>query len=677
MKFWSGGKIKKKFLFLGVLFLLSLVSIIMNGYYYGDYAQGQLLVFQKSFLDQELHQKDPILLLKPQFYTYLFFILSFPSRMFGIENTYFFSYITVTFAFYVAVFLLARLLFKNDTVAYLSVILLLLNKPQVGEDSIFPVFFPRVFVFPILLFAVYFFLKDKYVPAFLLVGIGMNLHITSAVHLFLMMMFCFLFVWRTAGVSLTLKRIAGYSLLTFAISLPTFFWSLSSPTVDLFPPQSWWDIIELKFLHHLAVLWWGPFTWIRGGAFVLVFLLALRFRPQKELHQKVMGLMWGIVALAIIATFFYYVVPISVLVTLTLWRSVKFFTIFAIIYNANYLLETYKRGALEKLASAGMAVSLLLSNFKMVLLFILPLIAIRMRKKTVLFLSLIASFSVLFVASVIGSITLRIPYLYSLKMGFMPFLIITISLTLMLMYELTKGRVWKGSPKQVTAILLVSLVLLSTAVGILLIKKHHFANRMGAVYEHIMDSYAYDTSAVPLTSFSEIGQKPRAAGIVVRPITISSLNDFLTHPVTYLRYNVDFPGTASTDWKKAQVWARENTAKDDVFIVPPYISDFRALSERAILADWEDIAMVNYNVEVGKELLKRVQAACGAKLLGECVENACIDLCRKNYRGFTEDNFRRMASVYGADYVVVESPSTLNFNLVYSNSGFRIYRILG
>src|SRR3989338_3825229 len=55
---------------LGILFLLSMLSIVMNGYYYGDFQQGILLVFQKTYIDDELYQNDIMLGLKPHFYTY-------------------------------------------------------------------------------------------------------------------------------------------------------------------------------------------------------------------------------------------------------------------------------------------------------------------------------------------------------------------------------------------------------------------------------------------------------------------------------------------------------------------------------------------------------------------------------------------------------------------------------
>src|SRR6185503_15691006 len=70
-----------------------------------------------------------------------------------------------------------------------------------------------------------------------------------------------------------------------------------------------------------------------------------------------------------------------------------------------------------------------------------------------------------------------------------------------------------------------------------------------------------------------------------------------------LRFDLWRPGlhifAPRTPFVEAQLWARENTPKDAIFIVPPekwwiYETDWRVFSERSTTAQISDLAMVAY-----------------------------------------------------------------------------------
>ena len=658
------------------LIFLTIIGIGINGYFFGEFAQSQLLVFQESLSDSTLYHNDLMLMLRPYFYTYFFLMLSLPSSIFGLQNVYFFLYVLSMYFFYAAIFFLSKAIFKDTNAAYLSVVLLLINKPSIAVETIFPTLFPRTLVFPILLFAIYFFIIGRYKTSFILVGLSMNLHMTSALHVFLMLGFYLLVSLRRIGV----VKCFGYAALTFAFGMPVLIWSSLYPSVGFFPPQIWWDIVHLKFLHHLATFSWSPFLWVRGGSFILAFLLALKQKPEKEIHAKIMAMVLAIVIMSVSGTFFYYLIPVPVLVTLTLWISWKFFTVFAMIYAANHIIQIYNKELGHKIAITGFASSLFLSNFKAVLLFALALIALHFRdssrKKKLLFYVPMIVFFILSCLSILGSITTNIPYVYAFKVGFLPLLIILVSIFLMLIYEFFKEHL-KWQYQKTAAVAFVFAILALTLGGVLLLRKQ-LEYRQGAIYENMMESYEYDAKRLPpVSTFSEIAAKPYnfAQNQNVRPITFSLIKSMLKNPIDYFRHNVDIPNSLEVnEWRKVQIWINQNTGKNDIIVSPPNLKDFRSFSERAIVGEFEDISMVNYNIGIGLKIFGRVKDVCGSKLIGECVENACIDLCRRNYEKLTEKDFMRIANKYNASYIIVQNPKYLNFSLAYENREFRAYK---
>ena len=60
-------------------------------------------------------------------------------------------------------------------------------------------------------------------------------------------------------------------------------------------------------------------------------------------------------------------------------------------------------------------------------------------------------------------------------------------------------------------------------------------------------------------------------------------------------------------WVAVQRWARTNTARQTVFVVPPLLEGFRVESERAIYGDWKDGTQAFFDPAFGYEWLRRMQ----------------------------------------------------------------------
>lgn len=137
---------------------------------------------------------------------------------------------------------------------------------------------------------------------------------------------------------------------------------------------------------------------------------------------------------------------------------------------------------------------------------------------------------------------------------------------------------------------------------------------------------------------------------------------------------ISTPGKKADDWKAVQVWCKENTSKDALFVVPPYMSvyvpDFRVWSERSTFVNEKDGDIVFANAQIAMEWWRRMQE------LGYSESNYHRENDEEIYRGLDEARYQEIARKYGANYAVVEQPNHLKLSPIYSNRSFAVVDIV-
>ncbi|KKQ08296.1 MAG: hypothetical protein US19_C0028G0014 [Candidatus Daviesbacteria bacterium GW2011_GWB1_36_5] len=118
---------------------------------------------------------------------------------------------------------------------------------------------------------------------------------------------------------------------------------------------------------------------------------------------------------------------------------------------------------------------------------------------------------------------------------------------------------------------------------------------------------------------------------------------------------LQFPKEKS-DWINVQSWAKLNTSTQDIFLVPPDTTGFRIFSERPIIGDIKDGAAVVYSPEFAKQWYSRM-----SKLAG--------------YSSFDKQQFLNLRSELYFNYIVTKNSQILNFETVYRNPSFNVYKI--
>lgn len=126
-----------------------------------------------------------------------------------------------------------------------------------------------------------------------------------------------------------------------------------------------------------------------------------------------------------------------------------------------------------------------------------------------------------------------------------------------------------------------------------------------------------------------------------------------------------------TNWLDVQYWARQNTNKDDIFIVPPDLMGFRVESERTVYCEFKDGTLMNFNPDFGYEWARRIKG------LG-CNSGKSL---RESFKNLTEKDFLNIAAgtkeKQGRCFLVMYKEMPLpGFPEAYKNSRFRVYEVV-
>jgi len=130
-----------------------------------------------------------------------------------------------------------------------------------------------------------------------------------------------------------------------------------------------------------------------------------------------------------------------------------------------------------------------------------------------------------------------------------------------------------------------------------------------------------------------------------------------------------------------QIWAKNNTPKDAIFITPPalwwfYDLEWRVVSERSTVSTLSELlesAFLPSYIDYWRPRFEDVAPKALKQFSDDPLKN--IIITKKAYYSLSEKDIIRISKKYGAKYFVSEKPSQYQFPIVYQNNGFTIYMI--
>jgi hypothetical protein len=129
-------------------------------------------------------------------------------------------------------------------------------------------------------------------------------------------------------------------------------------------------------------------------------------------------------------------------------------------------------------------------------------------------------------------------------------------------------------------------------------------------------------------------------------------------PATYQR--VTPPYEKRGDWIDVQLWAKENTPINAMFITPPYLQGFRIFSERGAVVEWKDGTQQYFDMNYSYKWWERSD-----------------DIGKEDrafYDSLSKERLLELCKKYKASYIVFPSSKVLQLPRVYENKEFRMYK---
>ncbi len=129
-------------------------------------------------------------------------------------------------------------------------------------------------------------------------------------------------------------------------------------------------------------------------------------------------------------------------------------------------------------------------------------------------------------------------------------------------------------------------------------------------------------------------------------------------------------------WVDVQLYARDHTPKDALFIVPPYLAGFTVFSKRSILGDWlVGATCVWGDNDYASEWLARM------RMIGwdNFQDKEGWSDARRGYTTLSTDKFVEAAEKYNATHLVFEKVGNkrLKLPLIFENKQFILYFVQG
>ncbi len=129
-------------------------------------------------------------------------------------------------------------------------------------------------------------------------------------------------------------------------------------------------------------------------------------------------------------------------------------------------------------------------------------------------------------------------------------------------------------------------------------------------------------------------------------------------------------GRQKQSWYDLQHWSRENTARDVVFIEPPSQAGFRVESLRSSYGTWHDGTKAFFSEAYGELWWARMSS------LGCTDPDSLVENYKANKASDFQAIWENLDDQYSEAYVICFDDMALpEFDLVYSNEDFKVYRL--
>jgi hypothetical protein len=522
---------------------------------------------------------------------------------FALIQWFFCLFLTLTALFYLGKTISGSALAGYGTALLFSV---QLNDWTLGSPAIYINFFHHGLQWAIMLniFSLVLLLQKRLTGAFLLMGIAWNFHPMSVLFLF----FLFVPYWLAHRKEITFKTLLLCGIAFLFPALPILIKAVTYLSIPWEYGPEWMTGVLWNAWYTVLPSTWPLSAWFRAGLFFWLFVMGFSTLPPGEIKRDVGLFTITIGILCGAGTLFAEVIPIPFIMKMSLWRTTWLYIILALPCIIHLFVTQWDHRFLKRFIIVSTLI--LLTGYINYFPFY--------------YLLLFNSFFLLFLVVQSGS-------------------------------ENKRKKILAKSPVIYFACLLVLFIyqgifdwgLQGTIIG------------LGCVLLFLIIIKLLETS-------SPLAKSPSFCIISALAFMVLFDTGLLTYRGGAEIYYHGYVRGERDPWADIQIFAKENTHKDALFIVPPYCNDFGLYSERATLGDWAEGANILYmDNTFASEWLMRMKDLGWREFLG----------AKKGYNGLSGEEVISAAHKYGADFVVTEKPKQFKLDTFYENKQFILYRV--
>ena len=330
------------------LALLAVASTGWRGYRFGGSNQSLQIPLLKHLAEPELYRHDPVLSSFEGYPSFFFHALVPAVQAAGLAHVYFFLYIAAHLASLAALLALARRLFASSAVGLVAAFLYIGAVPSLGAEF---TYWPRLthahVAGAVLLWALYFHLRDRPRLAWALAGIAFDIHALYALHVAVLMAADSAWRWRERG----LRALALDGVVFVGLAAPALLWILGrhDPVSSAEWPL-WLEIMRRRSGPHTFPLSVPAGVYVRYLLLLAAAGLAWRAAPLDGPRRPVLRYALAVAALCAIGFVFSELLPVRRVIEAQLLRSTKWLTVFVLLWIARLIVDSWSWGGLARMA---------------------------------------------------------------------------------------------------------------------------------------------------------------------------------------------------------------------------------------------------------------------------------------------------------------------------------------
>ncbi len=581
------------------LLLISMLPVMVAGYHFGAGNQGIQIPFLARAIDARLFANDPMVVQTAADYpTFFFQILARLITVDEIPVTYFALHLLTSFAVVLAVFGLARVMFTDRMVAWVAVLLIAAghHRALAGDDLYSAGFTHTWAVFPLAIASLLAVYRGWPVAAFILAGLVFNLHALTGAYLAAMLGVVAMGEWPERR----WRALIGPAFFTVG-ALPTGLLMLHGAQ-DGFD-AAWIDITHLRSAEHS----FPSRGWCRGDADLPRFAcliglgaIAMSFRSRSKIHRRTVLLAIGAALLMLIGLLFSEWIVIPLVLRAQLFRCTRLLMIVAMCHIAAGIVGSWQ--------TVG-------------------------RSWFGLFEALLA---------IVTFACVAIPAL----VGWLP-----ISLALAIAVGLLHGRLSWVQMIVGCASLLVC-VAANRSIGFPLVGILPDGNLGTRNHGWVIGGWVI----LGVLAFLVAAHRLQRMWLIRLSYAMGVLSYCIC---TVIAWSAQTQADNADDWVQTQLWARQNTAPESLFLTPSQPGGFRIHSLRSVVSEWRDGTQAYFNATYGKSW--------------QAIMNALPD-SGESFEQLDDTALLRLNQQWKASYIVLPIGATdHHLHRVYANPHWAIY----